>query len=280
MCQCFAHSKPLINIYWTRFSSFIICIRKGGGHESELMRELGLVAGNFPNQSSSPILRFGCVSTSQSLMWLIFISIYRRNLAYCFLVSHFLKKSLARIQIVVVHSVMSNSLRPHGLQHARIPCPSPSPGAAQLMSVMPPNHLILYPPFFSCLQYFPASGSFLMSWLFASGGQNIGASASASVLPMNIQGLFPLRLTGLILVQSKGLSRVFSNTIVQKHHFFGTQPSLRSNSHIHTWPLENHSLDRPLSDLCWQTFVSKVIQIGLQTKELMYLYNLVNSNVI
>ena len=79
-------------------------------------------------------------------MWLKFISIYRRNLAYCFLVSHFLKKSLARIQIVVVHSVMSNSLWLHGLQHARIPCPSPSPGAVQLMSVMPSNHLILYPP--------------------------------------------------------------------------------------------------------------------------------------
>ena len=146
MCQCFAHSKPLINIYWTRFSSSIICIRKGGWHESELMRELGLVAGNFPTHSSSPILRFGYESTSQSLMWLIFISIYRRNLAYCFLVSHFLKKSLARIQIVVVHSVMSNSLWLHGLQHARIPCPSPSPGAVQLMSVMPSNHLILYPP--------------------------------------------------------------------------------------------------------------------------------------
>ena len=84
MCQCLAHSKPLKNIYWSGFSFFITCIRKGGRHESELMRELGLVPGNFPTQSSSTILRFGYVSTSQSFMWLIFINIYRRNLEYCF----------------------------------------------------------------------------------------------------------------------------------------------------------------------------------------------------
>ena len=101
-------------------------------------------------------------------------------------------------------------------------------------SVMPSNHLILCRPFSSCLQSFPASGSFLMSWLFASGGQSIGASASASVLPMNIQGWFPLELTGWISLQSKGLSRVFSKTPVQKHQFFGAQPSLWSYSHIHS----------------------------------------------
>ena len=94
-------------------------------------------------------------------------------------------------------------------------------------------------PFSSCLQSFPTSGSFLMSWLFASGGQSIGVSTSASVLPMNIQDWFPLGLTGLISLQSKGLSGVFSNTTVQKHQFFGAQPSLWSNSHIHTWLLEN-----------------------------------------
>ena len=94
-------------------------------------------------------------------------------------------------------------------------------------------------PFSSCLQYFPASGSFPMSQLFTSGGQSIGASALASVLPMNIQGWSPLGLTGLISLLSKGLSRVFSNTTVQKHQFFGAQPSLFTvNSHIHTWPLE------------------------------------------
>ena len=92
-------------------------------------------------------------------------------------------------------------------------------------------------PFSSCPQSFPPSGSFPISWLFASGGQIIGASASASVLPMNIQDWFPLGWTGLIL-QSKGLSRVFSNTTVQKHQFFGSQPSLWSNSNIRTWLLE------------------------------------------
>ena len=91
-------------------------------------------------------------------------------------------------------------------------------------------------PFSSCLQSFLASGSFLMNWLFTSGGQSFGASAS--VLPMNIQDWFPLGLTGLISLQSKGLSRVFSNTIVQKHQFFETWPSLWFHSHIHTWLLE------------------------------------------
>ena len=92
-------------------------------------------------------------------------------------------------------------------------------------------------PFSSCLQSFPASGSFPMSQFFASGGQSIGALASASVLPMNIQDWFPLGLTGWISLLSKGLSRVFSNTTIQKHQFFGTQLSLWSNSHIHTWLL-------------------------------------------
>ena len=92
-------------------------------------------------------------------------------------------------------------------------------------------------PFSSCPQSFPASGSFQMSQLFESGGQSIGVSASASVLPMNIQDWFPLGWTGWIL-QSKGLSRVFSNTTVQKHQFFGAQLSSQSNSHIHTWLLE------------------------------------------
>ena len=98
-------------------------------------------------------------------------------------------------------------------------------------------------PFSSCLQSFPASGSFPMSQFFASGGQSIGVSPSASVLPKNIQHWFPLGWTGWISLQAKGLSRVFSNSTVQKHQFFGTQLSLQSNSHIHTWLLENHSLD-------------------------------------
>ena len=102
-------------------------------------------------------------------------------------------------------------------------------------SVMPSSHLILCYHFSSCLQSFPASGSFPMSRLFTSGGQSIGASVSALVLSLNIQDWFPLGLTGLISLQSKGLPRVFSNTTVQKHQFFGSQPSSQSNSHIHTW---------------------------------------------
>ena len=105
-----------------------------------------------------------------------------------------------------------------------------------ITSVMPSNHLIFCHPFLLLPQSFPASGSFLMSRLFTSGGQSIGASDS--VLPMNIQDWFPLGLTGLISLQSKGLSRAFSSTTVEKHQFFGAQVSLWSNSHIHTWLLE------------------------------------------
>ena len=127
-------------------------------------------------------------------------------------------------------SVVSNSLRPHELQHARPPCPSPTPG---VHSDSCPSSRWCHPaisssvvPFSSCPQSLPASGSFPMSQLFASGGQSIGVSALASVLPMSIQDWFPLGLTGLVCLQSKGLSRVFSNTTVQKHQFFGAQLSL------------------------------------------------------
>ena len=124
------------------------------------------------------------------------------------------------------HSVVYNSLRPHGLQHATLPCPLTTLlKLTSTESVMPSNHLILSVPFSSHLQSFPTSASFLMSQFFTSGGQSIGASASASVLSTNIQDWFPLGWTGLIL-QSKGLSRVFSNTTVQKHQFFSTQLSL------------------------------------------------------
>ena len=116
------------------------------------------------------------------------------------------------------------------------------------------NHFILANTFSFCLHSFPTSGSFPASRLFASGGQNIGASTSVSVLPMNIQDWFPLGSTGLISLSFKGLSGVFSNTIVHKHQFFGIQLSLWSNSHIHTWLLENHSFD--YIDLCWQNDVS------------------------
>ena len=132
---------------------------------------------------------------------------------------------------------MSNSLRPHGPQHSRLPCPSPIPELAQThvhLVVMPSNHLIFCHPLLLLPSIFPSIRIFPMSQFFTSGGQSIGASASASVLPMNIQDCFPLGLTGLISLQSKGLSRVFSNTTVQKHQFFSTQVSSESNSHIHT----------------------------------------------
>ena len=134
-------------------------------------------------------------------------------------------------------SVLSDSLRPHGLQHTRLPCPSPTPRVFKLMTpelVMPSNHLILCLPLLLLPSVFPASGSFPMSQYFTSGGQSIGVSASASVLPMNIQDGFPLGWTGWISLLSNGLSRVFSNITVQKHQFFGAQPSSQSNSHIHT----------------------------------------------
>ena len=136
------------------------------------------------------------------------------------------------------HSVVSNSLRLHGLLHTRLPCPSPSPGACSnscSWSVIPCNHLILCCPLLLLPSIFPSIRVFSNEKLFTSGGQRIGASASASasVLPMNIQDC-PLGLTGQISLQSKGLSRVFSSTTVQKHQFFSAQPSLWSNSHIHT----------------------------------------------
>ena len=138
--------------------------------------------------------------------------------------------------------VVSSSLRPHELQHARPPCSSPTPGVhpnpCPVCRWCHPNISSSVVPFSSGPQSFPASGSFPVSWLFASGSQSIGASATASVLPVNIQCWFPLELTGLISLQSRELSRVFFNTIVQRHQFFDTQPSLWSNSHICTWLLE------------------------------------------
>ena len=127
-------------------------------------------------------------------------------------------------------SVMSNSLLSHGLQHARLPCPSPTPGACSNSCLSSwwchPTISSSIVPFSSCLQSFPASGSFQMSQLFTSGGQRMRVSASASVLLVNIQDWFPLGWTGWISLQSKGLSRVFSNTTVQKHQFFGAKLSL------------------------------------------------------
>ena len=151
------------------------------------------------------------------------------------------------VSVQYSHSVMSDSLWPHESQHARPPCPSPTPRIHP--NSCPSSHWC-HPAisssvirFSSCLQSLPASESFPMSQLFTWGGQSIGVSASASFLPMNTHWS-PLGWTGWISLQSKGLSRVFSNTTVQKHSFFATQLSSQSNTHIHIhdyW--KNHSLD-------------------------------------
>ena len=137
---------------------------------------------------------------------------------------------------------LSEPVWPHGLQHIRLPCPSPSPGTSSnscpLSQWYHPTISSSVTPFSSYPQSFPASGSFPMSQFFPSGGRSIGVSASTSVLPMNTQTWSPLGWTGWISLQSKGLSRVFSNTTVQKHQFFGAQSSLLSSSHIHTGLLE------------------------------------------
>ena len=145
-------------------------------------------------------------------------------------------------------SVVSDSLRPHESQHARPPCPSPAP---RVDSNSCPSNRWCHPaisssvvPFSSCPQSLPASESFAMSQFFPWGGQSTGVSALASLLP-NTQGWSLLEWTGWISLQSKGLSRVFSNTTVQKHQFFGAQLSSQSNSHIHTWPQEKPWLDGP-----------------------------------
>ena len=144
--------------------------------------------------------------------------------------------------VQVSRSVISDSLWPHESQHARPPCPSPTPGVypnscpLSLWCHSAISSSVI--PFSFCPQSLPASESFSMSQLFTWGCQSTGVSASASVLPVNTQDWSPLGWTGWISLQSKGLLRVFSNTTVQKHQFFGTQPSSQSNSHIHTWPLE------------------------------------------
>ena len=140
------------------------------------------------------------------------------------------------------HSVVSDSLRPYEPQDTRTPCPSPTPrvypNSCPLSRWCHPTISSSVIPFSSCPQSFPASGAFLMSQFFTSGGQSIGVSASTSVLPMNTQDWSPLGWTGWMSLQSKRLSRVFSNTTVQKHQFFSAQLSSQCNSHIHTWPLE------------------------------------------
>ena len=148
-----------------------------------------------------------------------------------------MSKDRSLVQFISV-TQLGLTLQPHGLQHTRLLSPSPTPRASSSSCTLSQQcHSTISSsvvPFSSCLQSFQASGSFSMSWFFTSGGQSFGASASASVLPMNIPDWFLLGWTGWISLQSKGLSRVFSNTIVQRHHFFSTQLSLWSKSTVYT----------------------------------------------
>ena len=159
-----------------------------------------------------------------------------------------LAQCLDRVQFS--RSVVSDSLRPHESQHARPPCPSPAPrvysNSCPLSQWCHPAISSSVVPFSSCPQSLLASGSFPMSQLFAWGGQSSRVSASASVLPVNTQHWSPLGWTGWISLQSKGLSRVFSSTTVQKHQFFGAQLSSPSSSHIHTWPLDRAGVTKSL----------------------------------
>ena len=174
-------------------------------------------------------------SLSHSIIFLYFFALITEE---AFLISPCYSFSSVQFS----RSVMSDSLRPHELQHARPPCPSPTPGvhsnSCSSSRWCHPAILSSVVPFSSCPQSLPASDSFPMSQLFTWGGQRIGVSALASVLPVITQDWFPLGRTGWIFLKSKRLSRVFSNTTVQKHQFFSAQLSSQSNSHIHTWPLE------------------------------------------
>ena len=150
---------------------------------------------------------------------------------------------LLKLVLLFSCQVVFDSSQPQGLQHTRLPCPSPSlgvcPSSCPLNGWCHPTILSSLALFSFCLQSFPASGSFLMCQLFKSGGQRIRASTSASVLSMNIQGWFPLGLTCLISLLSKGLSRVSSSTTIWKHWIFSAQPFLLSSSHIHIWLLDS-----------------------------------------
>ena len=162
------------------------------------------------------------------------------HISWCY----FCQNKLETTSVQFSHSVVSDSLGPHESQHARPSCPSPTPGVhPDSRPSSPWCHPAISSsvvPFSSCPQSLPASESFPVSQLFTWGGQSIGVSALASVLPKNTQDWSPLEWTGRISLQSKGLSRIFSNTTVQKHQFFGTQLSSQSNSHIHAWSQRNN----------------------------------------
>ena len=173
-------------------------------------------------------------------MWISYFTSHLEHSIMFYLLFNFLSL------LLFSGSVVSDSLQPHGLQHARLPCPLPCSNSCPSSWLCHPAISSSVTPFFSCPQSFPASGCFSKSWHFTSGGQSIGASASASVLLMNIQDWFTLGLTGWISLLSMGLSRLFSSTTVWKHQFFGTQSSLVQLSHPY---------------MTRQNFVSKVMSL-------------------
>ena len=180
----------------------------------------------------------------QVKIWVVFLI---QPLLWIFVLSLFVLFMLSISSVQFSYSILSDSLRLHESQHARPPCPSPTP---RVHSELRPSSQWCHPgisssvvPLSSCPKSLPASKSSPMSQLFAWGGQSTGASALASFLPKQSLGWSPSEWTGWISLQSKGLSRVFSNITVQTHQFFGAQPSSQSNSHIHTWLKKNHSLD-------------------------------------
>ena len=201
----------------------------------------------YPMDCSPPGFYVHGIFQARILAWVVIsfsrISSWLRDWTW---VSHIVGRDITiTVQFSSVQfsrSVVSDSLRPHESQHARPPCPSPTPGVhsnSRLSSRwFHPAISSTVVPFSSCPQSLPASESFPMSQLFAWGGESLGVSALATFLPKKSQGWSSSEWTGWISLQSKGLPRVFSNTTVQKHQFFGTQPSSQSNSHIHTWLLE------------------------------------------
>ena len=206
-----------IIIWWSRMSrgpSKVLLVVKNPPTNAGDIRNTGSIpgSGRSPGEGNGNPLQCSCLENSMDRgAWQATVH------------------AVPKCSVQFSRSVMSNSLQPHGLQHTRPPCPSPNPG---VYSNSCPSSKWCHPTISSSVisssrpQSFPASGFFQMSQFFAKGGQIIGVSASASVLPMNIRDWFPLGWTGWISLQSKGLSRVFSNTTVQKHQFFAAQLSL------------------------------------------------------
>ena len=203
-------------------------------------------------------------SWTQLYVWRLYINILHMFYIYTYV-----------LLLLFSRPVMSESLRPHGLQHTRPPCPSPSlgvcPSSYSLHQWCCPAVSSSHTLFSFCPQSYPVSGTFPMSHLFVSDDLHTRASASASVLPVNIQGWSPLRLTGLVSLLSKGLSKVFSSTTVQRHQFFGGLPSYGPALTTVRDHREDHSLD--YMDLCWQSYVS-AFQDTVYTYKIYIIYKI------